>query len=828
MINERTESITIGILADVDAGKTTLSESILYKSGILDSPGYVHKGETLLDNDEIEKRRGITIFSSQAVFQWKNRLFYLLDTPGHRDFSGETGKILQILDAAVLVISGTEGVTGMTLRLWENLKKMDIPVFIFVNKEDMPGFREDIFEEIENLLSSNAILFPKAMDMEKIGEPAAELRDFYEKLALVDEHVFTKFLENESLQKEEIAELVSNRSIFPVFIGSALKQRGTESLLNGISDFVNGSSYFSDFGARVFKISRDEKGGRLTHVKITGGRIRLKDSINGEKVEEIRIYSGSNFENVAEVSSGTVCSLVGLEKTYTGQGIGCEKERKISNIGGTLLYNGKVEKKDNLLFVNVMREISQEFPELAIKENNIGNSITLSFKGAVQRETIREILYNRYKLNVEFARVNLPLKETITVFAEDTAFPDYPDSIPNFQVLVEPSKNKSNVEIEVSLREEQLSSESQKELEETLKEAVLAGEIHGVLMEYPLDKMHITITGGRGKLRHRYQGDLFESIHTAIIRAIIKGKPEILYPFTDYQVQVESQDTGKITSLLKSRGAYIANQRNISNYTIIQGKIPLFEAYDFDETIMETTSGTGFFTVEDNISYEHLSGQTAKENKVEFNPENYQWVYEKVPSPEEEKIENKSSNFSGKDQLKAIFEMTYGKKKDRGREERIIKAKGKDDNYRGSNKGINSTKPAVLFVDGYNIIFAWPELKELSKTNLGAARDRLTEILANYAGYTGEKIVIVFDAYKQKDKVETKETIHGINIIYTREGETADHYIEKTVHDNIDKMPITVATSDRLEQMNVFSKGAMRLSATDLKKKVQSVTENMK
>ena len=798
--NRDIDSITIGIIANVDAGKTTLSESILSTFGL-------KEGGTQLDTDDMEKRRGITIFSSQAVFQHENRLFYLIDTPGHRDFSGETGKILQILDCAVLVISGTEGVSGIDLRLWNFLESRNIPVFIFINKRDLPSFREDSIEQIEGMLSQDSVLFP---------ENDCDLPTFYEKVALTDEAALEEYLENGSIKDDTIRHLVSSRKLFPVFQGSALENTGIDRMLTAISRFTKKAKVYQEFAARVFKISRDEKGRRLTHLKVTGGSLKTKDSLEGEKVEEIRVYQGAQYDILDQVTQGTVCTVVGPENTYAGQGIGIESQKSFSGYGGSLIYFCRSKGEDRFTFIRAMRDLAQQYPEMHIHENRDGSSVSLSFRGQVQKETLREILRTRYGVEVVFEKVYLPLRETVKKAAFDRAYPDFPESIPYFDVAVRPGKGLSAV---VRLREEQMQESMQISLQNTLLQALKYGEISGLLTSSLLSNLEIIVSGGRGKLRHKYAGDLFESVFLALTRAMIKAGPQVLHPFAAYQVQVREEDTGRITALLTSKGAIADRHQSIGRNTVIEGMIPLTEAYDFDEKIMEITSGTGYFTIWDQIEYMALPGKNPSVSADDFS-----WAYSDVPAKPERTEREGSSIVAGKDELKTIFEMTYGKKKERGREERVIRARGREDNYKGSNQGINRREPSVLYVDGYNIIFSWDELHALSKKDLGASRDHLVEIMANYAGYTGEEIVVVFDAYKQKGRTNTIEMIHGIKVVYTGEGETADHFIEKTVHENIDKRPITVATSDRLEQMNVFGKGAMRLSARDLEKKVRQVT----
>ena len=825
--------LVFGILAHVDAGKTTLSESILYKCGITNEQGRVDHGDAFLDNSQFERGRGITVYSKEVAFNYQDVDFTLIDTPGHKDFIGELERVLPVLDCAILVISGSEPVTARSTTLFNLLMKHKIPTVIFVNKVDVPYFDKDDFtRQIKEKVCSNISEF----DPDNLN---------YEEMALCDESALTEYLETEQLSTETIRNLYTSRKVIPTIYGSALNNKGTMELLKLLSDFIEAPTYSDDFSALVYKISRDDKGNKLSHMKITGGTLQVKDSINDEKVNEILTSTGKNEQKVSQVSKGQCCKVIGLGSTYSGQVLGNGKAVNNQVTNANIKY--EIVETSHVAynkFVKAITEINEEFPEVTFEKLE-DNRIFVGLTGALFGETLKEIFKRRYDMTVEFLEPRVSYFEVFKGEAEEPVYLGLPNSLPQISLEMKEVKagehsgslsKDRKIEVISKCREDQLNQERQEILVETLNHRLLFGDINGINGGFPLTNISFTFSSGRGSLKQVDDGKIQEAAKMAIYRALLQGETHIVEPYIEYQVSCYDKFAGKVSVIISKLSGTLDDSSTNSDMTTYRGYLPLILSQELSKQVESATLGSCEAEF-GQIDYRKCHNQEEVARKNGGNKDLVIEYFEEIwQKPEEAFMETsaKGGNVPGAEvtnkELSQIFNRSYASNKSSKvkKESRIIRGENsKDANYKGGNTGLNAKGKNTLIIDGYNIIFAWEELKEVSKSDLGAARESLIEIMSNYAGFTGQDTVIVFDAYKQAGNQEKVENIAGIKVVYTAYGDTADSYIEKTVYEERDKGLITVATSDRLEQMNVFSQGALRMSARELQERVKHIEEKI-
>lgn len=847
------ENIVMGILAHVDAGKTTLSEGMLYLSGTVRKLGRVDHKDAFLDTYSLERDRGITIFSKQAVFSLGNRRINLLDTPGHVDFSAEMERTLQVLDYAVLVISGADGVQGHTETLWKLLKLYEIPTFIFINKMDQPGTdRESLLTELKERLDEGCIVFGKGKNVESLEE-----------IAMTDEAVLDYFMEHETVRNEDICRLIRERKIFPCYFGSALKLDGVQELLAGFEEYMKPFDGKKEFGARVFKISRDDKGERLTFLKVTGGKLVVKMPINkAEKINQIRIYSGAKYEAVNEVEAGGVCAVTGLSSSYIGQGLGVEKGTAAPFLEPVLTYQMILpEGADTTKVLRELKQLEEEEPLLNIVWNPALEEIHVQLMGEVQTEILKTMIAERFHLDVEFGTGKIVYKETIKSPVVGVGHYEPLRHYAEVHLKMEPLEAGSGLVFDTDCSEDVLDRNWQRLILTHLQER----EHPGVLTGAPITDMKITIVAGRAHLKHTEGGDFRQATYRAVRQGLKSAESVLLEPWYSFVLEVPSEQVGRAMSDIgQMNGSFEGPEaENKQGMVRLTGTAPASEMRDYQREVWAYTKGRGRITltlkgyepchnaeeVIEEIGYDserdvdnptgsvfcaHGAGFLVKWDEVpEYMHIKEDFLAEKPGIEQDEMMAVQmgnhcnysggySSSYDDDPELLTIMEREFGSKQ----EER--------DRYSSYRKQTVSTpvrhttvikenepKKEYLLVDGYNIIFAWEELNELAKASIDAARNKLMDILSNYQGFSGCTLILVFDAYKVKGNQGEVQKYHNIYVVYTKEAETADQYIEKTTHEIGRKYKVTVATSDALEQVIVMGQGAYRISARDFYEEVE-------
>lgn len=869
------KKLVIGILAHVDAGKTTLSEAILYISGTIRKLGRVDHKDAYLDTYELERERGITIFSKQAVMDYEDIKITLLDTPGHVDFSAEMERSLQVLDAAVLVINGADGVQGHTQTLWRLLKRYRIPVFLFINKMDQQGTDQmKLLTVLKERLAEECIDFGET-DREK----------FFENLALCDEAMMDRFLEKGTIEQEEIRKAVMERKVFPCYFGSALKLWGVEALLQGIKKYAGIPSYPESFGAKIFKISRDEQGNRLTHLKITGGILRVKAVLSNqsgkahweEKVNQIRIYSGNKFETVNEAAAGCVCAVTGLTKTYPGQGLGIEEASVMPLLEPVLNYRiGLPEGCEPAAAFVKLRQLEEEDPLLHIIWNEGLKEIQAQVMGEVQIEILKRLIEERFGMKVTFDTGNIVYKETIADTVEGVGHFEPLRHYAEVHLLLEPGEPGSGLQFFSECSEDVLSRNWQRLVLTHLEER----EHRGVLTGSPVTDMKITLTAGKAHLKHTEGGDFRQATYRAVRQGLMQAGCVLLEPFYEYRLEVPETAIGRaMTDIEKMCGTFSLQQKNDGS-AVLTGEAPVTTMRDYQKELTAYTKGHGRLfcslkgyapchnaeEVIERIGYDpdrdlenpagsvfcaHGAGFTVPWNQVK------DWMHlestesrkkesnAQVPEHiwEQELLQRKQSAFRqkdggkerekelrlGTDEIDAIISSTSyaNSRKEGNRKQEGWKRESRSDSARVVTFGEKNVrkkqekKEEYLLVDGYNVIFAWEDLKELAEINLDSARGKLLDILSNYQGMKQCHLIVVFDAYRLQGHQTEMLDYHNIHVVYTKEAETADQYIEKFAHENGSKYQVTVATSDGLEQIIIRGQGCRLLSARDLQEEVR-------
>lgn len=842
------KKITLGILAHVDSGKTTLSEAFLYATGKIRKLGRVDHKNAFLDNFDLEKQRGITIFSKQAELEYADTKITLLDTPGHVDFSAEMERTLQVLDYAVLVVSGSEGVQGHTETLWKLLNKYNIPTFIFVNKIDMPGTNKEFaLTNIRNKFGDGVIdLSVEEKDMEAI--------------AVCDEDVLEMYMESGEISDETIADLVYERKLFPCYFGSALKNEGIDKLLDGINRYSFEPVYHEEFGAKVFKIVK-ENGVRLTYLKITGGFIKVKDILSGitdgnqwsEKINDIRVYSGEKFKSISEADAGCICAISGLNNTYPGQGLGFEMQSESPNLQPVLSYRIITPENVNInQAYKMLKELEEEDPTLNLKWNEETKEIIANVMGPIQIQVLKHIIKERFDMDVEFGTGSILYKETINNIVEGVGHFEPLKHYAEVHLLMEPGQLGSGITFESNLNESLLSRNWQKLIMTHLAEK----EHKGVLTGSPITDIHFTLVAGKAHLKHTEGGDFREATYRAIRQGLKKAESVLLEPYYNFTLKIPSENIGRAMTDIDQMSGNINQPETEGEMSVITGFAPATTIGDYINTVNEYTHGTGTLSL-DYKGYgpchnsEEIIAEKAYDSEADIaNPtgsvfcshgagfvvpwdqvEQYMHVKTDSKNGEMYDIENvpviRSASNTYRDsyatdkELEEIFEKTFGPIKRKKYNEKKVRQ------YSENKQKVTHKKvlPQCLLVDGYNIVFAWDELKEIAKTNIDGARDRLLDIMCNYQGYKGNTVIVVFDAYNVKKHAETVSKYHNIYVVYTKEAETADMYIAKTTHKLANKFQVTVATSDALEQLIIMGHGALRMSAFNFKEEVDNVNK---
>lgn len=876
--NKPEKQITMGILAHVDAGKTTLSEGILYTCKAIRKLGRVDHQDAFLDTNTLERNRGITIFSKQAECTLGEFGITLLDTPGHVDFSAEMERTLQVLDYGILVISGADGVQGHTETLWRLLSRYQIPVFLFINKMDQPGTdRETLLVELKEKLDTNCVDFSANQTSE----------DWKEQVAVCDEQVMEAYLEGEEISRVQIQKMIRERKLFPCYFGSALKLTGVKEFLEDLKLRIRESSYLESFGAKIYKITRDSQGERLSHMKITGGVLKVKSVLsNGkpgesgegiwqEKVNQIRIYSGEKYTMVSEVKAGTVCAVTGLTATYPGQGLGSEQASDMPVLEPVLSYRIGLPTEVNVHQALLqLRQLEEEEPLLHIVWNETLGEIYAQVMGEVQIEILKSLIKERFGMAVTFDEGNIVYKETILEPVEGVGHFEPLRHYAEVHLLLEPGETGSGLIFAADCSEDVLDRNWQRLILTHLEER----EHKGVLIGAPITDMKITLLTGRAHIKHTEGGDFRQATYRAVRQGLRKAKSQLLEPYYEFRLEVPSEQVGRsMTDIQKMLGEFDPPKTE-GEMTVLTGSAPVVTMRDYQKEVISYTSGRGRLSctlkgyypchnqeeVVEAVGYDpeadlenptgsvfcaHGAGFVVNWDQVEeymhvesgWNaPAGQETKPEKPVTAKNWKEENEKYLATEKE-LEEIFERTYGPIRKLGEEPpagRSVKGwkKSRRDPLEGYGKSTSDYKQKktpdgekeYLLVDGYNIIFAWEDLKELAAVNIDGAREKLMDILCNYQGFKKSTLILVFDAYKVKGNPGSVETYHNIHVVYTKEAETADQYIEKTVHEIGRKYRVTVATSDQLEQVIILGQGGQRMSARELLEDVIEVSHQIR
>lgn len=889
------KKLVVGILAHVDSGKTTLSEAMLYTAGKIRKLGRVDHKDAYLDTDVQERERGITIFSKQAVFTYDGMEITLLDTPGHVDFSAEMERTLQVLDYAVLVINGMDGVQSHTDTLWKLLKRYEIPTFIFVNKMDMDGADKDVvFQNIRKKLDGDCVDF------------LSEDRD--EQIAMADERLLDTYLDSGMVETEDIIEAILDRKIFPCFWGSALKLSGVQELLDAMNTYMVMPAYNAEFGGRIFKISRDAKGERLTYMKVTGGSLKCREQIEGTegKVNQIRIYSGARYETVEEAPAGTVCAVTGLSGTSAGQGVGCEQGNVFAGLEPVLSYKVSYpEDKDAVVVLRDIRQLEEEEPELHVEFAQETREIFVKVMGQVQLQVLTQIIKDRFGYLISFGMGRIIYKETLTEPVMGVGHFEPLRHYAEVHLLMEPMEPGSGMQFDTICSEDVLDKNWQRLILTHLEEK----EYRGVLTGAPITDMKITVTAGRAHQKHTEGGDFRQATYRAVRQGLMMGECRLLEPVYAFRLEIPTEMTGRAMNDITRMHGRFAQPEIEGEMSILTGTAPVATMQEYQQDVTAYTRGQGKLSCtlqgyepchnEDEV----LAASTYDPELDMANPASsvfcahgagyiVDWydVYDMMHVKEdpgfalagmEDVLRNITSEPAEADEdnrkrmarerqgtgapvydekeLEDIFVRTYGSN---SRENaaynkvgfnRYNKSVSEADWYvkkaagHGKSRTAGAQTPAIgsktadtgiarpgayrkqkgekeyLLVDGYNVIFAWDDLKALAAVNIDSARDKLIDVMSNYQGYVGCELILVFDAYKVKQNPGSITKHGNIHVVYTKEAETADMYIEKTTHELGRKYKVTVASSDGLEQLIIMGQGALRMSSRGLREEVERV-----
>ena len=845
--NQQKKHICAALLAHVDAGKTTLSEALLYESGVIRTRGRVDHKDAFLDTSPLERERGITIFSKQACFSYGNMEVTMLDTPGHVDFSSEMERTLQVIDYAVLIISGTDGVQGHTETVWKLLQKYRIPTFFFVNKMDLPGAdKAAVLKELQAKLSPYCVDFTEEEEL------------LCENVAMCEETLLETYLEEGTFDlKKEVRRLVSGTLLYPCYFGSALQNEGVEALLEGLESYTKMPEYQKEFAGKVYKITRDDAGQRLTHMKLTGGELKLRDEIEGiGKVNEIRVYSGEKYTLQQEVKAGDICAVPGFTDTYAGQGVGKEADFCANQLAPVCNYQILLpEGTEEAIAWRQLKQLEEEDPNLHLSWQAQTREIFIQPMGEVQLEVIKRMVSERYGMDIAFGSATILYRETI----EDTVI-----GMGHFEPLrhyaevhlkMEPLPRGSGLQFVTECSEDELDLNWQRLILTHLGEK----EFTGVLTGSPITDIKFTLIAGRAHLKHTEGGDFRQATYRAVRQGLRQAKSRLLEPMYQFRMEVPMEQIGRVMSDVGKMHGTFRQQPDDGEMSAIEGICPVASMAGYGTEFAAFTKGRGRMTLSfcgyepchnesevvknckydpdadventaDSVFCAHGSGfvvpwnEVAKHVHVDTSIKKRQPVKTTTAAPKESS--KKNSKMSEEKELQAIFERTFGPVKTRVEtpKKKVIKAEP------GKTK-TKEYKPVYeeeyLLVDGYNIIFAWDELKALAAENLEGARTKLMEIMCNYQGFCGCHLILVFDAYKVKGNPGSVEQFHNISVVYTKEAETADMYIEKTTKEIARKKRVRVATSDGMEQIIILGHGATRISARAFQEEVKRVNDRI-
>ena len=845
--NQQKKHICAALLAHVDAGKTTLSEALLYESGVIRTRGRVDHKDAFLDTSPLERERGITIFSKQACFSYGNMEVTMLDTPGHVDFSSEMERTLQVIDYAVLIISGTDGVQGHTETVWKLLQKYRIPTFFFVNKMDLPGAdKAAVLKELQAKLSPYCVDFTEEEEL------------LCENVAMCEETLLETYLEEGTFDlKKEVRRLVSGTLLYPCYFGSALQNEGVEALLEGLESYTKMPEYQKEFAGKVYKITRDDAGQRLTHMKLTGGELKLRDEIEGiGKVNEIRVYSGEKYTLHQEVKAGDICAVPGFTDTYAGQGVGKEADFCANQLAPVCNYQILLpEGTEEAIAWRQLKQLEEEDPNLHLSWQAQTREIFIQPMGEVQLEVIKRMVSERYGMDIAFGSATILYRETI----EDTVI-----GMGHFEPLrhyaevhlkMEPLPRGSGLQFVTECSEDELDLNWQRLILTHLGEK----EFTGVLTGSPITDIKFTLIAGRAHLKHTEGGDFRQATYRAVRQGLRQAKSRLLEPMYQFRMEVPMEQIGRVMSDVGKMHGTFRQQPDDGEMSAIEGICPVASMAGYGTEFAAFTKGRGRMTLSfcgyepchnesevvknckydpdadventaDSVFCAHGSGfvvpwnEVAKHVHVDTSIKKRQPVKASTAVPKEPS--KKNSKMSEEKELQAIFERTFGPVKTRVETpaKKVIKAEP------GKTK-TKEYKPVYeeeyLLVDGYNIIFAWDELKALAAENLEGARTKLMEIMCNYQGFCGCHLILVFDAYKVKGNPGSVEQFHNISVVYKKEAETADMYIEKTTKEIARKKRVRVATSDGMEQIIILGHGATRISARAFQEEVKHVNDRI-
>ena len=841
------ENLVAGILAHVDAGKTTLSEGLLYVAGEIRRVGRVDHRDAFLDTHKIEREKGITIFSKQAVMRLGDYNMTLLDTPGHVDFSTETERTLSVLDCAILVVSGTDGVQSHTETLWRLLRRYNVPTFVFVNKMDLAlRTRAELTAELCNRLGPGFVDF------------TVENEDFFEALSLCDDGIMEKFLEGGNIERSDISAAIAARKVFPCRFGSALKMEGVREFADVFLRYVTPPAYGPEFGARVFKISEDEQKNRLTHMKITGGSLKVRSLVSegdeAEKINQIRIYSGAKFKAVDEVKAGEVCAVMGLNIVGAGEALGAERAAAPPVLEPVLSYSVILPPGlDPHTALKNLRQLEQEEPQLHIVWDEQHREIHVRLMGAVQLEVLARLYADRFGMELSFGRGKIAYKETVAAPVVGVGHYEPLRHYSEVHLLLEPAARGSGLNFAADCPEEILEKNWQRLVLTHLQER----QFVGVLTGSPITDMKITLVSGRASKKHTEGGDFRQATYRAVRQGLRSTENVLLEPWYSFTLEIPAESVGRAMNDIQMMGGSLSLPDVGTEAAVLRGRAPVSEMWDYAAEVVSYTKGTGRLScLPDGYEVCHNADEVIAEigydcdadiaNTADsvfcaggagfavpwYEVRNHMHAESgfsfggEEEAPKREQLRSMARDYVSRAaddaELIRIFERTYGPIK---RDERYavrresVPAQPKKEKYRPQTP--MPTGPEYLLVDGYNVIFAWEELKEIAEENLEAAREALIDTLSNYKGFSRFEIIIVFDAYRVKGQRREVEHVGNLDVVYTKEAETADMYIEKVTHQLSKNHRVRVATSDNLEQVIILAGGALRLSAAELRAEVR-------
>lgn len=884
--------LSVGIIAHVDAGKTTLSEALLYESGMLKIPGRVDNQDAFLDTDEQERARGITIFSKQAVIKDGDTTVTLLDTPGHIDFSSEMERTLWVMDYAILVISGADGVQGHTLTLWKLLERYQIPVFLFVNKMDQPDTDPMVLmEEIHKNFGDGCVDFT-SQDEETVAE----------QIAVCDEKLLERYLAENEIRTEDVSGLIRCRKLFPCYFGSALKLEGVDVFWKSILTYMEEEERRDAFGARVFKIARDNQGNRLTYMKITGGTMRVKDTLTGankdnarvlsnaesednrdgcweEKINQIRIYSGEKYETVNEVGQGTVCAVTGLTKTYPGEGLGKESGAEIPLLEPVMTYSIEIpEEMDAARMLPMLRQLEEEEPALQILWQEETKTIQVKLMGEVQTEILKKQILDRFGVGVGFGTGNIVYKETITDVVEGVGHFEPLRHYAEVHLLLEPGEPGSGMQYMVDCSEDVLDKNWQRLILTHLEEK----EHIGVLTGSPLTDVRITVVAGRAHTKHTEGGDFRQATYRAVRQGLMQATGTLLEPYYTFRLELPMDCVGRAMTDIENMHGNMEPPVIGEEQAVLTGSVPVAAMRDYQIAVSSYTKGRGtlFCTLK---GYGPCHNTEEIIEKMQYQPEedlanpsssvfcshgagfivpweqveeymHVESVLAKADLPDAVSMENTHSHRTSslfdysidEEQIEEILNRTYHANERASKHykpsrmnrasdynvatkselpiyDNTFAKSGQTTGYKKLIKGKSRPQEKYLIVDGYNIVHAWEELSGLIEDNIDGARMKLLDILSNYQGFVKCELIVVFDAYKVKGNLGEMFDYHNIHVVYTKEAETADAYIEKLTHKISKDYQVTVATSDGLIQLITRGQNCQIMSARELKEEVERV-----